>query len=421
MVSNNSSCGQKIAVVGGGVIGLCIALKLQLEGADVTIFDKRGISEGCSKGNAGHFATEQVFPLSTPGLLPQLPKMLLSSTSPVSIRFKDIHKTSLWMIRFLLKARKQPMEHATKALSSLNNHAMESWFRLLGQFGLQHLVEMNGSLLTFENESLFRDYGITLEALRMQGVNCEVWDKNMIAAKVPNLAASVNYGVFFPETGHSINPYKLCLELGSVFISSGGNLVHEMVEDVFFDGELGVVLTENESHAFDKVVVATGAESAPLVKKITGIKVPIQAERGYHLMVPELKQYLPFPVSSADRKFIMTPMDEGLRLAGTVEYASVDAPPNMKRASMLKDLAKGLLKADRELDECGEKWIGNRPSLPDSLPVIDSLYGGKILLAFGHQHLGLTQAAITADLISELNSNQKMSLDISPFALSRFC
>lgn len=421
MVSNKSSQEQKIAVVGGGIIGLCIALKLQLEGAAVTIFDKRGIGEGCSKGNAGHFATEQVFPLATPALLPQIPKMLLSSTSPVSIRFQDIHKTSPWMIRFLLKARKQPTEHATRALTSLNEVAMESWFKLLDQVGLKHLVVMNGSLLTFESEALFNSYTSTVKALEKQGVKCEIWDKKMIQAKVPNLSESVNYGVFFPDTGHSLNPYKLCLELGFVFSRSGGRWVKEQVEDAFFDGELGVVLTESESHSFDKVVIATGAESTPLVKKLTGVKVPLQAERGYHLMVPKLKNLLPFPVSSADRKFIMTPMDEGLRLAGTVEYASLDAPPNMKRASMLKDLAKGLLKSEGELDECGEKWVGNRPSLPDSLPVIDSREGGKILLAFGHQHLGLTQAAITAELICELNNASQTSLDISPFALSRFC
>lgn len=138
-------------------------------------------------------------------------------------------------------------------------------------------------------------------------------------------------------------------------------------------------------------------------------------------MVPELKNALPFPVSSADRKFIMTPMEDGLRLAGTVEYAGLNSPPNMKRATMLKELAKGLLKSELSHESDGEKWMGNRPSLPDSLPVIDSVEEGKILFAFGHQHLGLTQAAITADLVSELSRQRELSLDISPFALSRFC
>ncbi|MEX0335190.1 FAD-dependent oxidoreductase, partial [Vibrio tubiashii] len=145
MVSNNSADSQNIAVIGGGIIGLCIALKLQLEGENVTVFDKRGAGQGCSKGNAGHFATEQVFPLATPALLHQLPKMLLSRQSPVSIRIQDIHKTTPWMIRFLLNARDKTTKQSTQALTQLNQYAMQSWFALLEEVGLQHLIEMDGS------------------------------------------------------------------------------------------------------------------------------------------------------------------------------------------------------------------------------------------------------------------------------------
>ncbi|MFM2587820.1 NAD(P)/FAD-dependent oxidoreductase [Vibrio sp. TBV020] len=421
MVSNKSTTQQKIAVVGGGVIGLCIALKLQLSGEDVTIFDKRGAGEGCSKGNAGHFATEQVFPLATPALLPQLPKMLLSPTSPVSVRFQDIHRTLPWMVRFLLKARKQSSKLATEALTSLNNVAMDNWFELLNQVGLSHLISMNGSLLTFESETLFDSYRPTLNSLREQGVECLVWEQEKLRNELPNLSHAIKKGVFFPETGHTANPYKMCDEIRKAFKSAQGKWITEQVDDVFFDGDMGVVVTPTLSHEFDKVVIATGAESVPLVKKITGIKVPLQAERGYHLMVPELKNCLPFPVSSADRKFIMTPMENGLRLAGTVEYADIVSPPNMKRADMLKGLATGLLKPECQLDTADEKWMGNRPSLPDSLPVIDAVENGKVLLAFGHQHLGLTQAAITASLISDIHNESKPAINISPFALDRFC
>lgn len=421
MVNKKSSIPQNIAVVGGGVIGLCIALKLQLAGENVTIFDKRGVGEGCSKGNAGHFATEQVFPLATPALLPQLPKMLLSPTSPVSVRFQDVHRTLPWMVRFLIKARKKASEHATQALTELNRVAMENWFELLEQVGLSELITMQGSLLTFESESLFDSYRSTLNRLREQGVNCQVWEQERLRDELPYLSANVKKGVFFPDTGHTSNPYRMCIEMADVFESMQGRWIKEQVDDVFFDGELGVVVTPSLSHEFDKVVIATGVESAPLVKKITGVKVPIQAERGYHLMVPKLKNCLPFPVSSADRKFIMTPMETGLRLAGTVEYADIDSPPNMQRANMLKGLATGLLKPECELDSVGESWMGNRPSLPDSLPVIDTALNGKVLLAFGHQHLGLTQGAITAALISQLHTESETMVDLSPFALDRFC
>lgn len=419
MERQSSSTGQNIAVIGGGIVGLCIALKLQLSGENVTVFDKRGAGEGCSKGNAGHFATEQVFPLATPALLPQLPKMLLSSNSPVSIRFQDIHKTLGWMIQFLSKARKKPTKHATSALTSLNQHAMSSWYQLLEKVNLSHLIVMDGSLLTFESDESFKAYSETLYQLEKQGVSYEVWGQKLIQSRVPNLSHTVKHGVFFSETGYSLNPYSICLEMKLSFESLGGKWRKEQVENVILNNGAELI-TDGGHRMFDKVIVATGAESSPLIKRITGIKVPLQAERGYHLMLPDLADSLPFPVSSADRKFIMTPMQGGLRLAGTVEYADLESPPNMKRAEMLKRLAKGLLSDDCKLENSGEKWMGNRPSLPDSLPVIDSYSQGKVLFAFGHQHLGLTQAAVTADIVSQLHYEQKPAIDISPFQLSRF-
>lgn len=419
MDSEQSTSGRNVAVIGGGIIGLCSALKLQLNGDSVTIFDKAGAGEGCSKGNAGHFATEQVFPLATPSLLPQLPKMLLSSSSPVSIRFRDLPKTFGWMVRFLFHARKAPTLYATEVLSRLNEKAMPSWFSLLDSVGLRHLIVMNGSLLTFESDSLFKAYGSNLKGFDEHGVEYELWGQKAIRQYAPSLSHNVKHGVFFPNTGHTLNPYQICLELKSVFEKLGGKFIQKEIDDVS-SGELVSVKYNGQSKAFDSVIIATGAESVRLVQRLTGRKVPLQAERGYHLMLPQLKQSLPFPVSSADRKFIMTPMDGGLRLAGTVEYAGLDSPPNMKRSLMLKKLAQGLLNEDSEACEMGEQWMGNRPSLPDSLPVIDSVDDGKILFAFGHQHLGLTHAAVTAELIFQLRNKQNTVLDVTPFRLNRF-
>lgn len=182
----------------------------------------------------------------------------------------------------------------------------------------------------------------------------------------------------------------------------------------------GDVLVESQTHSFDRIIVAAGVHSKPLIRQLTGVKVPIQAERGYHLMVDDKRDVLPFPISSADRKFIMTPMSGGLRLAGTVEYADVESPPNMKRSEMLFQLGDEMFESGLHPLKQGEKWMGNRPSTVDSLPVIDSIWDGNVLLAFGHQHLGLTQAAITADLLLELIEGKPTSIDLSPFSLQRF-
>lgn len=197
MISSPFFPAREIAVIGGGIVGLSIALKLQLAGEKVTVFDKAGAGKGCSKGNAGHFATEQIFPLATPALLPQLPKMLLSPLSPVSIRFQDIPNTVGWMLRFLSKARKTPTKHATSALTALNGAALSSWYHLLEQAELPPLISPKGSLLVFESEALFASYKPTLASLTKGGVKHEVWDAATVREHIPDIADAVKFGVFF--------------------------------------------------------------------------------------------------------------------------------------------------------------------------------------------------------------------------------
>jgi D-amino-acid dehydrogenase len=168
------------------------------------------------------------------------------------------------------------------------------------------------------------------------------------------------------------------------------------------------------------VLIACGAHSAKLTAELTGKKVPLDTERGYHLMLPNEQGRLPFAVTSLERKFIMTPMDGGLRLAGTVEFAGLDRPPNMERAWQLHRLGQGLFRRDLSAEDA-TPWMGFRPSLPDSLPIIDKVCDGKVLLAFGHQHLGLTQAAVTAELIAQLaTSAPNELLALEPYRLDRF-
>ncbi|WP_182018893.1 NAD(P)/FAD-dependent oxidoreductase [Vibrio diabolicus] len=408
---------ERIAVIGAGIIGLSIGLKLQQQGYQVTIFDPNGVGNGCSKGNAGHIATEQIFPLATPALLPQLPKMLLDSKSPVSIRWQDIPNTIGWMIRFLSQTKPSAAERAKNAIKSLNERSVASWRGVLDSIGKAHLIKMNGSLLTFENEKLFKDYQSTLNSLAKNDVAYQVWTQEAIRERIPDLSHKVCVGVFFPDTGYTLDPYQLCVELSEAFEVLGGKVLQKGVSALAKNGE---VLVESQTYSFDRIIVAAGVHSKPLIRQLTGVKVPIQAERGYHLMVDDKHDVLPFPISSADRKFIMTPMSGGLRLAGTVEYADVESPPNMKRSEMLFQLGDEMFESGLHPLRQGEKWMGNRPSTVDSLPVIDSIWDGNVLLAFGHQHLGLTQAAITADLLLELIEGKPTSIDLSPFSLQRF-
>ncbi|GAK20415.1 LOW QUALITY PROTEIN: D-amino acid dehydrogenase family protein in hydroxy-L-proline catabolic cluster [Vibrio sp. JCM 19052] len=414
MLVKEETGNKNIAIVGAGIIGLAIGLKLQQQGHQVTLFDPNGVGNGCSKGNAGHIATEQVFPLATPGLIPQLPKMLLNPKSPVSIRWQDLPSTMGWMLRFLSKAKPSSTEPSTNAIKSLNSRAVKSWQQLLDSIEKKDLIKMDGSLLTFESERLFERYQSTLEEL-----------KNTMSIKFGRRKPSVNN---FPRSvakfvmvcfsdGTYDRPYSICVELYDAFEKQGGTIVNKTIDALSKSGQVSV---ESSQYLFDRIIVAAGVHSKPLVEQLTGIAVPIQAERGYHLMMDDKRQALPFPLSSADRKFIMTPMASGLRLAGTVEYAHVESPPNMKRAEMLYQQGDAMFESGLNPLKQQEKWMGNRPSTVDSLPVIDKICEGKVLLAFGHQHLGLTQAAITADLILELVEGKSPSVDLSPFTLKRF-
>ena len=383
----------------------------------MTIFDKQGPAEGCSKGNAGHIATEQVFPLASPSTLLQIPSMLFSPQSPLSIRWRDVFTTLPWMIRFLLSARKKTYQASTKALSSLNLAAVDSWFRLLEPSHQQGLIKMDGSLLVFENEALFQAYQETLPSLENCKVEYEIWDEKQVRKRVPKIGLQVRHGVFFPNTGHTLEPYEMCLAIEKSYSSLGGEFIQEEVEEITSNAE---VHSTSSILSFDKVVVAAGVHSGHFVESLTGIKVPIQAERGYHVMVDNHQDCLPIPVSSADRKFIMTPMKYGLRLAGTVEYAGSHAPFNKHRTRLLAEQGDIMLQDGIDKAMLSEEWMGSRPTISDSLPVIDAICDDNILLAFGHQHLGLTHAAITAELLGQMIAKQPTSLNVAPFTLRRF-
>ena len=415
-----SSAKVNIAVVGAGIVGLCCALKLQMAGEQVLLLDKEQPGEGCSKGNAGHFASEQVLPLATPGLIRQIPKMLLDPMGPVAIRWPYLPQITPWFMRFMLNTRQKPFTAGAEAIQPLNAASIPAWKNLLQQIDAQGQLKVEGSYLVFEDSEIYQHYqNSTLTLIQHYGVKAHQVSGDELREAEPALKDQIKHAVFFPETGHTANPYQLCQTLFQHFVALGGHFQQTQVNHIQQRGSGCQIQTQEQSLTMPKVLIATGAWSKQLVQQATGIQVPLDTERGYHLMVPDSRELLTVPVSSADRKFIMTPMDEGMRLAGTVEFAGLKAPANMQRAHMLTQHAKALLPDLSE--QTGESWMGFRPSLPDSLPVIDQVGShGQILLAFAHQHLGLTQAAVTAELITGLYQQKTPGIDCQPYRLDRF-
>ena len=419
---------KNIAVIGSGIIGVNCAVELQSLGFNVTLLDKNNVGEGCSKGNAGHFATEQVFPLAEFSLLWQLPKLLLDPLGPMAISPSYFVKAIPWFLKFIGNMTHKNRTKNSATIKSLNKNAIAYYKTVLEAANAKHLLTTKGSLLVFEDTPLsnitkqYRHY-------HHAGVPVKLLDREQILALEPNLNEKIRHALYFTDVGHTLDPHEICLVLAKHAKKLGAVFKQFSVTDIEHNS-FGIKISDGKNELnFDQVVIATGAWSKQLLKQLN-YKLPIEAERGYSLNLPntDVNAELSRPVASAERRFIMTPMAHGLRLAGTVEFAGLKKKANMKRADILYKHAKNMLINIPDFVEnkdnnakTGQKWLGFRPSLPDSLPVIGQAPNhANVYFALGHQHLGLTQGAITGKLIGQIITGQQTDIDISPFCISRF-
>ena len=407
-----------IVVVGAGIIGVACALQLARQGRRVVVLDPQAPGMGASYGNAGHLATEQVFPIADLSILKRLPAMLLDPMGPLRLDWTYLPRALPWFIRLLLNLRPARYQRTVAGLRALNEGSLGAWQRLLQSMGQTQLLREDGSLLVYERAESRAALDAVQQRMRQQGVAVDFWSGDAVRKAAPQLSDAIQGGLFFPATGHFLDPYTVVGELVNAAKAEGVQFLQQRVLDGRVEGS-GVSLTTDQGVlTAQQVLIACGAHSAKLTAALTGKQVPLDTERGYHLMLPHEQQRLPFAVTSLERKFIMTPMTGGLRLAGTVEFAGLDRPANMQRAWQLHRLSKGLFQHDLS-DSEATPWMGFRPSLPDSLPIIDRVCEGKVLLAFGHQHLGLTQAAVTAEWVGQLAAGERVP-ELQPYRLDRF-
>ncbi|CAM3781429.1 D-amino acid dehydrogenase [Pseudomonas reidholzensis] len=407
-----------IAIVGAGIVGVACALQLARQGRRVLLVDRQAPGHGASFGNAGHLATEQVFPIADLSILKRLPSMLMDPMGPLRLDWKYLPRALPWFTRLLLNLRAAPFQRSVAGIRTLNEGSLGAWQRLLGSIERSQLLKQDGSLLVFERPESRPALEALQARLQQQAVPVQSWSAQAVQQAAPQLSRQIQGGLFFPATGHFLDPYQVVCELFDAALKLGVRFVQQEVHT----GQVhagGVTLSSAQGALTARqVLIACGAHSARLTAALTGKQVPLDTERGYHLMLPNEHQRLPFAVTSLERKFIMTPMTEGLRLAGTVEFAGLERPPSMQRAWQLHRLSQGLF--ERDLDATGATpWMGFRPSLADSLPVIDQVCEGRVLLAFGHQHLGLTQAAVTAEWLGRLVQGEPQA-HLAAYRLDRF-
>lgn len=408
----------EMTVIGAGIVGLASALYLQRAGFKVSLFDKEAIAAGASQGNAGHFATEQVFPLANPSLLHQLPWMLINPLGPFRIRPTYFHRALPWFMRFLFNMLPERRAHNSQAIKALNEQSIKEMKDLLAFCDCEELLRLNGSLLVFEGNSpleVEREWRM----YRNAGVNVELLTGQQVRELEPSLSEKISHALFFTQVGHTPDPYLICVAIAAKFKALGGVFKVAQVDAIIGGGERVSVLIDGKVKvSSNKLLLTAGAWSKPLAKQL-GHNVPLEAERGYHLMMPQDAK-LSRPVASYNRKLIITPMANGTRLAGTVEFGGLDAPMSPARADCLLPHAKALIPNVFENVPDGARWMGFRPSLPDSLPVIGRTKVDNIYVSFGHQHLGLTWSAISAKLITETILEKKTSLDMVPYSIERF-
>lgn len=410
----------RIAVLGAGAVGVSAALYLQRDGHDVTLIDQDAPGSGASAGNAGLIQCASVIPVASPSTLRAVPKMLLDPNQPLVIRWRHIPTLMPYLLRFLAEADPRRVEHNSRALASIIPLAYEQGYRpLIEEARLHSMIRQGGELQIFETDAAFQAAEATRNIRRAHGVRVEVLGGPQVRELEPALATSVRHGALLPDAYQTVDPHRFVAALAQHFVGHGGRFVQARVEDLIVESPSAItVRTGSADIRVQEVVVALGAFSKPWVKRM-GETVPLDSERGYHLMLPNPGVTLNRAVISGEYRFALSPIGNGIRLAGTAELARIGAPPNYDRARRLLPLAKRLLPG---LSEEGQTmWMGHRPSTPDSLPVIGpSTRHRNVYYAFGHGHSGLTLGGMTGRLIADLAIGRAPAIDLAPFSIARF-
>ncbi len=408
-----------VTVLGAGVIGMAAALHLQRDGHDVTVVDRDDPGQGCSFGNAGILAASHCAPMSLPGAVLQVPKWLLDPLGPLAIRWRDFPALIPWFFRFNQAGTPARVEASSDALRALHKDTVGDFQDLFSSIGAGHLVKPSGYIYAYESAREFARNRAEWEILERHGVRLKIIDGNTLHEMEPDLAPGFVTGVHLPDDGQVTSPLAIVEAMAGHFVGNGGVILKSQVRDIEIGPDGPTRLrAEGGDLELDALVIAAGAFSGKFAARL-GSPVPLVGERGYHVTLADPGVGTRRPVMSGEGKFAVTPMTMGLRLAGTAEFASLDAPPNYDRAKVLLRHASRILPGVNT--EIHTEWMGHRPSLPDSLPVIGpSPHFPSVYFAFGHSHAGLMGSVITGRTIADLVAARDPGLDIRPFRIDRF-
>ena len=406
----------KIGIIGAGIQGISNALFLQKKGFQVTLFDRGEPGNSATYGNAGHFSPYASVPLNRPDILADVPSMLLSSKGPLALKWNYVLKMIPWFLKFIINCTNKKMLHTAKNMHQILDLALPAFDELFDEVDISGLVENKG-IMYFWNDQNLKSRELEIRIRNELGVKQQILSPKEIHDLEPNIKPVYHGGVYYDYARHARDPKKILIKLLQNFTIKGGKFIKLNIKELNFDEQKPVLRSESQRFIFDKLVIACGAFSKNLTDKLHE-KIPLDTERGYHVHFKDYDHLISRPVIYSNRAFGMTPMEQGLRVVGTVEFGGLKNPLSKSRIKNLIDNAKELLDG---LPEHKDEWLGFRPSLPDFLPVIGPSKNYKnVFYSFGHHHLGWTLGAISGKIISNMIANENTNLDLKPYSSLRF-
>ena len=408
-----------VAIIGAGIVGVSTAIWLQRDGHSVILIDKKGPAEGTSFGNGGVLAASSVVPISVPGLLGKAPGMLLRPDQPLFLKWSYVPKLIPWLLKYMGKANAKDVRHRASAISHIIGNSLADHQALAVGTGAEKWIIPSDYLFLYRDMQHFESDAFGWEIRRENGYEWEVLEGAAFHEYDPAFGPDINVAVRNKNHGRIADPGQYVKDLAAHAEAGGAKIVIGNAEDIVCDdGRVTGVRVDGETIGCTSLVLAAGAWSGPLARSL-GVKVPLESERGYHLELWEPNIMPRAPVMVASGKFVATPMEGRLRLAGIVEFGGLEAPASRGPIELLERNIRSAIPGIEWKEKT--EWMGHRPSVSDSLPLIGEVPQIEgAYFGFGHDHIGLTGGPKTGRILSQLISDKHPNLDLSPYSPARF-
>ncbi|MCR8546723.1 FAD-dependent oxidoreductase [Salipiger sp. P9] len=408
-----------VAVIGAGIVGVSTAIWLQRDGHKVILIDKAGPGEGTSHGNGGVLASCSVVPVPGPGLWLKAPKMLLDPNQPLFMKWSYLPKIAPWLMKFMSHANAAAVHKRAAASTQIIGDSYNDHVALASGTGAEKWLHPDDYVFLYNSRADYEADAFGFSVRKENGFEWELLEDQAFRDYDPIFSPEITCAARFPGHGRISDPGRYVKDLAAFAEAQGARLIMGEVTDIAREqGAVTGVRVGGETIACDAAVLTTGVWSGPLAEKL-GVKPPLESERGYHLELYEPSVMPRAPVMIASGKFVATPMDGRLRLAGIVELGGLDLPPSRAPFALLERQIRAAIPGLSWKKTV--EWMGHRPSMADSLPIIgESTVVRGAFMGFGHDHVGLTGGPKTGLLLSQLISGRTPNINLAPYAPDRF-